>query len=574
MKGQKRQGDHPFSADSVDEQIDRINKSITAHSLQNDDDVKATQQPDQHVNMQESSFISPDQRLVNGLQSLYTEETSRQIGERAWQRLQQQGDANIALYKPNTGMLSTEQPVHNKQSTRKGITMLNDTLVKPEIDRSRPVPISRGKRYASLLTAAVVALCIVGSLFWVLNAAHQSTRTGGNHTNTVPNTKAKSQVESPEGVYIGGIHGVYRLDVKTGATLWNFTPPNNPSAPSQYQEDFTSRPIVDGKDVYVGVESGILYALDAETGKLVWKHDFGQHFLVITAIQDASSTLYVRVDTVQSTVDNYLYELNSTDGTVKTRMQLDVHSSVTIIQDKLYIVLTNDLYVRELATGKLIWHASIDATQALNTDPEVVNGITYLTSSSLKIQNGRPITDYTSYIYAFDSQTGKLLWRSGPKDGVINDAPVIYNGVMYSTIDNTIYAMYTDTGKEWWHQQEPAGIDQGTFEVVIAPALQEENGILYAQVNQMGVINGSEVDGNSTNTYTILLGFKPDGTIVLQKKLADFLATQSTFVVQNGVAYIGGFDQVNAYSTADGGLLWKGQPNLNTTSFALLTVVS
>jgi hypothetical protein len=83
-------------------------------------------------------------------------------------------------------------------------------------------------------------------------------------------------------------------------------------------------------------------------------------------------------------------------------------------------------------------------------------------------------------------------------------------------------------------------------------------------------------ESGSTGMYSMLIGFKPDGTISLQKKLENFAGTEGlpAFIVQNGVAYICGMNQVNAYSTTDGSLLWTGLTDLPSIDFPALTVVS
>ena len=378
----KKQEDHPFSADTIDEQIDSINKSITSHALLNDAAVSPTQQPDEQITMQESYWLLPNQRLIDGLQSLYEPGVDRQIGERAWQRLQQYISSNVSSSRPASNVLT---PSRLSDTDNKGIITLHNTVMLSVSDTPYAMHVAPRRHYASLLIATVIALCIAGSLLWVLHFLFYNTNTGATHIDTLPTGIAQPQVGSPKGVYVGGMDGVYRLDVKTGVSLWHYTPPNNPSASPAYQRGLTSKPLVDGKYVYVTAETGILYALDAETGKPVWTHDFGQHSLEIMTVQDDSSTLYIQVGDEPNIVDDYIYTLNSKDGMVKTWFQLDIRGGATIIQNKLYIKDTHNLYVHDLLTQKQIWQASVDQTQTLAyTTPQVVNGVVYLTSSSVK----------------------------------------------------------------------------------------------------------------------------------------------------------------------------------------------
>jgi outer membrane protein assembly factor BamB len=241
------------------------------------------------------------------------------------------------------------------------------------------------------------------------------------------------------------------------------------------------------------------------------------------------------------------------------RLKLGVHGTAlaSIVQDKLYVANMQDFSVSKLSTGEQLWHASIEQEQRFSVPAQIVNGVVYITSSSVKFQNGHVISNYLSHVYAFDSETGRLLWQSARQNGAVIDLPIVYNGTVYNgTEEHFIYAVHADTGKEWWHQEEDGRI---------AYSIQEENGVFYAQIG----------DGFMGDKDRTLIAFKPDGTIIWQKTLVDFLGSRGmlTFVVQNGVIYACGVKQLNAYSTTDGRLLWVGLANSDQLGIASLAVV-
>ncbi|MCP5143524.1 MAG: PQQ-dependent dehydrogenase, methanol/ethanol family [Gammaproteobacteria bacterium] len=76
-------------------------------------------------------------------------------------------------------------------------------------------------------------------------------------------------------MYTSGVAGrVYALDAKTGATLWQFEPPLELRNARGSCCDIVNRGVAvwQGK-VYVGSFEGILYALDAADGKVLWQTD-------------------------------------------------------------------------------------------------------------------------------------------------------------------------------------------------------------------------------------------------------------------------------------------------------------
>src|SRR5690606_1221695 len=76
-------------------------------------------------------------------------------------------------------------------------------------------------------------------------------------------------------MYTSGVAGrVYALDAATGAPIWDFTPPLNLRNARDSCCDIVNRGVAvwNGR-VYVGAFEGILYALDAATGKVAWQAD-------------------------------------------------------------------------------------------------------------------------------------------------------------------------------------------------------------------------------------------------------------------------------------------------------------
>src|SRR5260221_459650 len=131
-----------------------------------------------------------------------------------------------------------------------------------------------------------------------------------------------------------------------------------------------SSPAVANRVVYIGSNDGLLYALDAKTGKTLWLHvaksDVGSSPAV------ANGILYVGSD------DHTLYALNAATGAT----------------------------VWTYTTGNAIW-----------SSPAVANGIVYVGSND-------------SNLYALDALTGKVRWTHATEN-FVSSSPAVVNGVVY-----------------------------------------------------------------------------------------------------------------------------------------------
>ncbi len=102
--------------------------------------------------------------------------------------------------------------------------------------------------------------------------------------------------------------------------LWHFNPPAQ-TMPGQPGKDFFAGPVVvDGK-VFIGANTGVLYALDEATGQVQWEHFLGYQPSLNCAGYGVVSTATVATDPATSKLtvyvgagDGYLYALDAATG--------------------------------------------------------------------------------------------------------------------------------------------------------------------------------------------------------------------------------------------------------------------
>lgn len=202
-----------------------------------------------------------------------------------------------------------------------------------------------------------------------------------------------------------------KLDPKTGKVIWFYqqTPHNI------YDWDFQNSPVlmkIGGREVAVGSgKSGYVAAVDAKTGKPIWKTPVGIH----------------------NGHDN--------DGLYAMRGEYSRIETGEVFPGELGGVIA------PLATdGKLIY------VPVVNHSMTVVSGAEITEAS-----------EATGEIVALDAATGKIVWKNqvaAPAYGAV----LVANDVVFATTsDGVIHALKASTGGEVWQAALPAGTNAGVM---------------------------------------------------------------------------------------------------------------
>jgi outer membrane protein assembly factor BamB len=121
------------------------------------------------------------------------------------------------------------------------------------------------------------------------------------------------------------------LDAATGALRWNL----GSSGDRAGRAKFVSSPLVVDSRVYFSGRDGVLYALDAEAGEVIWKHDLGTP--VTTWPVARGNAVYV------GTRDGRLVRLNAANGEAEKQFnsadRITVGYSLTMTDEGLLVPL-------------------------------------------------------------------------------------------------------------------------------------------------------------------------------------------------------------------------------------------
>ena len=397
------------------------------------------------------------------------------------------------------------------------------------------LPFSKGdhplQRHLNVIAVVLVLTFLLASLALIFTSLHPG-----------KNANAGSQF----GVYVGSGDGaIFKLDAANGQQLWRYKTKGR-SIPA---------PVTDSNGmIYFGGLDGIVYALSTADGKLNWS--FQTQGPVLSSPTVANGLLYV------GSSDGNLYALDAQKGTLiwhyhagPATVAVDVHT--VVVSNGVIYGSSNDnvefsyLFALDAKSGKQLW--SVQVKDQNFTAPQVNSGIIYIASWALEHQGGPDIKD--SYVYAYNTNNGSLIWRSDKVGDFILAAPTIANGIIYiGSQDTFLYALDAKTGHRVWHHNVGG---------IIYTPLSLVNGVVYG-----GVLPSVKADATSrTNDVTQSDGYivalnATNGSLIWQHTIANYTGT--SFVVFNQVIYVGSAkdDLIHALRTTDASGIWSQQDNV------------
>lgn len=273
-----------------------------------------------------------------------------------------------------------------------------------------------------------------------------------------------------------------------GRVVWTFSDPDVSVA------DISSSPAATGDRVYVGSaqasifdSGGMVYCLQADTGKRLWQFQTDKQVFCSPAVADGR--VYVgeglHVDTACK-----LYCLDAATGrkmwTVTTRSHTE--SSPAIAGGRVYFGAGEDgAYCVDAKSGAVLWHFKgrhIDGSPAV-ADGKVYVGTGYglLAAIALDAATGEPVWSAPSDlpvwgapavaggrvyygigngdfvkssdhprggVWCLDAKTGRPIWRRSVPDAVLTAAVVHDDRIAVGSRDGNVYCLDAGSGKVRW----------------------------------------------------------------------------------------------------------------------------
>ena len=235
-----------------------------------------------------------------------------------------------------------------------------------------------------------------------------------------------SPVLTKNGLIVGTDAGkIYMLSLekgKQGNVLWSYTIPNGGTLDTHltYYDD--------GGDgiLYFGSYNTYYYALNARTGKFMW--DF------------YTSTIYCETPTVYENYvyfpsgEGVLYCLDAVSG--KTKWKFSCEQGMYIVgpvavQDGKVVFGSYDyfVYCLDAYTGNLIWKYD-EASYVVMNSPTICGDRVYVCISSIQ--------ENLFHLYCLDMNNGSFKWCSAQANSIVIPATVVNGSIFYTTSSGKI----------------------------------------------------------------------------------------------------------------------------------------
>jgi glucose dehydrogenase len=206
---------------------------------------------------------------------------------------------------------------------------------------------------------------------------------------------------------------LYAYSLATGQPIWSFTT-------FSFYAPIQSTPTVVNGVVYFGRNDGYCYAVEAQTGKLLWSRQLGDSIVGVSPPSVVDGVVYICAGSGAS--------FQSTGALADFVFALDAQSGKVLWQ----------VHPSQAALGDQI------PAYSIMSQPLVRSGTVYVTASIA------PVTwTKRDLVYALDSTNGSLKWHllvAGEGTGVDNNnfpsPPVAFKNVLYFvSSDSMVYAL-------------------------------------------------------------------------------------------------------------------------------------
>lgn len=276
--------------------------------------------------------------------------------------------------------------------------------------------------------------------------------------------------------------------------------------------------------VYFGSYDHYLYAVNADSGKLIWKYQADGGIVSRPAIADD----YVFI----GSEDYRLHVVSARNGALAWTYYTKgpIHSSPFVAHGHVFIGSDDmSLHAVNIKAGRGIWQ--IDTLGEIRSTPFVTQEEVYagnemgefycvdfrgvikwrykakraITSSAVMADGMVYFCSLDGYVYALDAKSGYLIWRFKMDKGSISSPCIKGNLLFTGAIDGNIYCVNRHSGKEIWRFQTEN-------QVTGSPILLEDelycgsvDGHLYCLDAQIGKLRW-KFDTNKPITGTPALG--------------------------------------------------------------------
>lgn len=273
--------------------------------------------------------------------------------------------------------------------------------------------------------------------------------------------------------YVGADTGIiHAMDVETGKEKWQYKTGLGIEAP----------PLVHEGMLYVGSTDGFLYALDAASGKLKWKYETDGE--IMGAANQAKRPKSMDSVIVVGSYDNFVHCVDAKNGKLIWKFETQNYvNGVPTIYDGKYVVFggcDSVLYVVNLENGTLIRSVEVEAPIAASVS--VGDGVGY-------------VGNMDRAVMAFDLKTGEVVWNYRNKSFPYFSSPALTEKqVLIGGRDKGLHCIKRISGKLEWRFAARGRIDS-------SPVIAEDKVVFGSMDGKLYVV--SLLDGKEISSYEV-----------------------------------------------------------------------
>lgn len=219
-----------------------------------------------------------------------------------------------------------------------------------------------------------------------------------------------------ERAYIATYAAVYALDLSSGSLLWEVE--------TGIEDAYMGAPAYDAGVIYT-TGGKLLLALDAETGKQLWRVENEELFLGLAVNH---GLVYV------GNWNKTFYAFDTMTGEVRWKFQAEreLWSPPALGEETVYVGNLDTFYALNAQTGALRWSFKTDG--GFISEPLIAEDVVYFSDANHETDHG------VHHLYALDAATGEKLWQY-EMTGTILTAPALGQKAIYITSTGEVIAL-------------------------------------------------------------------------------------------------------------------------------------
>lgn len=272
--------------------------------------------------------------------------------------------------------------------------------------------------------------------------------------------------------------------------------------------DFT--PAADAHTVFIPMSSGVLVALNAVDGKLVWKAEAGGNFSA-APIADERSVFVAQGygDPDRKPVSGALRALSKTTGVTLWMRTLPVALSSGLAFDPVSLFGASPdghVYAFDKRTGLVLWSNQYE--EEFSAPPTVAGDHVYFGSQAGTVR-------------ALNVKTGKLEWQYKAGGAIEGPVAVSDRVVYFGSADGNVYAFSEIRARLLWHRRTGAAVQAVTAEPNGVLAASLDNFAYFLSLNKGALIWRRQLPGRilsrplTASDAALFTPFSTDQAIVL-----------------------------------------------------------